>query len=218
MRIIWSNAQNWCFIKAKKISKLNLKCIADCCSFDPFARNLLQAVASSSPIVFYPKAQDVPLIDPCFKADIDNEVLSTTEKPNVILTTVAKLELSNSIPNIVNLVHYLKQSTKVKQVFIWCSTKNIRDNKLIPFLQYMANIEVTLKNESELQILTKRNTGSVTRKVNINMLKSRKYEHFNKIWIIIDSYRRTNTRLDQIMRCQFVKSSKQQLKSKTHQL
>lgn len=100
-----------------------------------------------------------------FKADIDSDIHGTGEKTNVILAPISKLELDNSITDIVNLVHYLKLNTKVKQIFIWCSTKNIRNVKLIPFLQYMANTEVFFRNESELQVLTKRNTGTVTRKV-----------------------------------------------------
>ncbi|XP_031632919.1 uncharacterized protein LOC116346824 [Contarinia nasturtii] len=133
-------------------------------SYEPFAKDLIQSVAGSSPVVFYPKTNDTPVIGPNFKADIC-EILATAEKSNIVLPPIAKLQLTNSIADIVQLVHYLKQCSKVKQIFIWCSTKNIKDEKVIPFLQYMANIEVFLNNASELQILTKRNTGSITRKV-----------------------------------------------------
>lgn len=139
--------------------------ILDGNSYEPFAKDLLQTVARSSPIIFYPKATDIPIIASSFKTDIESDIVTSGEKPNVILAPVSKLELDNSITDIVNLVHYLKQSNRVKQIFIWCSAKNIRDEKLIPFLQYMANIEVSFRNESELQVLTKRNTGTVTRKV-----------------------------------------------------
>lgn len=100
--------------------------------------------------------------------------MAMTEKPNVILAPISKFELGNSIPQIIQLVHYFKQSPKIRQIFIWCSAKNIRDKKLIPFLLYLANIEVWLKNETDLQILTKRNTGSVTRKVSKSNLKEQK--------------------------------------------
>lgn len=130
---------------------------------------MLENVARSSPIVHYPTVDDIPVIKSNFKLDIENELLSTVEKSNVVLATVAKLELSNGVTEIVNLVHYFKQNRQIKQVFIWCSRKNIRDEKLIPFLQYLANIEVVLKNESEMHILTKRNTGTVTRKVSSYM-------------------------------------------------
>ncbi|XP_055316983.1 elongator complex protein 5 isoform X1 [Sitodiplosis mosellana] len=133
-------------------------------SYEPFAKDLLQTIARSSPVIFYPKAIDIPIIESNFKANIESDILTTGEKANVILAPVSKLQLNNSITEIVNLVQHLKHHVKVKQIFIWCSTKNIRDDKLIPFLQYMSNIEVFLRDESELQILTKRNTGTITRK------------------------------------------------------
>lgn len=137
-------------------------------SFEPFAKDLLSTVAHSAPIIYYPKATDIPHIQSRYRLDIENEIFTITEKPNVVIAPVSKLELCNSVPDIINLVHYLKQSPKIKQAFVWCSIKNIRDEKLIPFLQYLANIEVILKNESDLQILTKRSTGAVTRKVSSN--------------------------------------------------
>lgn len=142
---------------------------------------MLQSIARSAPIVCYPKASDIPLIEPNFKANIEQEIHATTEKPNVLLAPVSKLELANTVPDIVNLVHYLKQSAQVKQIFIWCSQKNIQDDKLIPFLRYMSNIVVSFKNETEASILTKRNTGSITRKVNIVVLDEMKRIFFSKI-------------------------------------
>lgn len=152
------------------MNKLNLKIlkIPDNNSYEPFAKDLMQNVARSSPIIFYPNATDIPHIESGYKSNIDNEILTMTEKPNVVLAPVSKLALSNSVPDIINLIHYLKQCPKIKQIFIWCSVKNIRDDKLIPFLQYLANIEVVMRTDSDLQILTKRNTGTVTRKVSGN--------------------------------------------------
>lgn len=125
----------------------------------------MQTIARSTPIIFYPKATHIPHIQSNYKTDIDNEISTTSEKPNVLLAPVSKLALCNSVPDIIKLVHYLKQSTKIRQIFMWCSTKNIQDDKIIPFLQYLADIEVVLKTDSHLQMLTKRNTGSVSRKV-----------------------------------------------------
>lgn len=128
----------------------------------------MQTIARSTPIIFYPKTTDIPHIQLNYKTDIDNEILAATEKPNVLLAPVSKLALCNSVPDIIKVVHYLKQSTKIRQIFMWCSTKTIQDDKIIPFLQYLADIEVVLRTESHLQILTKRNTGSISRKVSEN--------------------------------------------------
>ncbi|XP_055316984.1 elongator complex protein 5 isoform X2 [Sitodiplosis mosellana] len=110
-------------------------------SYEPFAKDLLQTIARSSPVIFYPKAIDIPIIESNFKANIESDILTTGEKANVILAPVSKLQLNNSITEIVNLVQHLKHHVK-----------------------YMSNIEVFLRDESELQILTKRNTGTITRK------------------------------------------------------
>lgn len=194
-------------------------------TYEPFAKELLETVArsSSSSWVHYPKTVDVPVIKSSFKLDIENELLSTVEKPNILIVPIAKLELSNSVTEIVNLVHYFKQNRQIKQVFIWCSRKNIRDEKLIPFLQYLANIEVVLKNESEMHILTKRNTGTVTRKVCVNA-KRKNYscffvEYINLMSMVFHVRRNINTQSKRIMKFQFEKSRKHQLKSQTqHQL
>lgn len=156
--------------------------ITDHNSYEPYANELLQSIARASPIVCYPKSGDIPLIESNFKATIEQEILATTDKPNVLLAPVSKLELGNTVPDIVNLVHYLKQNPKIKQIFIWCSWKNIRDDKIIPFLRYMSNIVVVLKNESEASILTKRNTGSVTRKVSIGIaLNSEQFHEIERL-------------------------------------
>lgn len=125
----------------------------------------MEYIAGSSPIISYPKTTDLPHIQSSYKNDIDNEILAMSEKPNVLLAPVSKLALCNSVRDIIHLVHDLKQNSKIRQIFMWCSIKNIRDDALIPFLQYLADIEVVFKTESHLQILTKRNTGSVSRKV-----------------------------------------------------
>lgn len=129
---------------------------------------MLQSIArSASPAIVYPKSIDIPIIESNFKSDIENQI-ATTEKTNVILEAVSRLGLSNCVRNIISVVQFLKQNSKIGQIFIWCSRKNIHDEKIIPFLQYLANVEVTLRDQSNLQIFTKRNTGSVTRKVNNN--------------------------------------------------
>lgn len=156
--------------KKKKTFQPNLKygiIYLDNNSYEPFSNDILQSIARSSPTVVYPKATDIPTIETSFKADIENQI-ATTEKPNVILASVSRLELGNSVHDVIRLVHFLKQNTKIGQIFIWCSRKNIQDDKIIPFLQYLASIEVIFKDESNLQIFTKRHTGSVTRKVSQN--------------------------------------------------
>lgn len=87
------------------------------------------------------------------------------KKSNVILANLSKLELNYSLRNVVHLIHKLKKSQNTKQIFGWAAAKHIRDGKLIPFVEYLADIVVTFHDDHTLNILTKRNTGSVFRKV-----------------------------------------------------
>lgn len=98
--------------------------------------------------------------------DIDREI--TTEKSNVILDVISKLECGLSVAEIIKLIRNIKRSSKTKQLFVWCSVKNVVDKKLIPFLTYMADVIVTFKNQHHLSVLIKRNTGSVSKKVLFN--------------------------------------------------
>lgn len=89
------------------------------------------------------------------------------QKSNVILANVTKLEMNYSVRDIVQLIDKLKKSQNVQQCFGWIAAKHIRDGKIIPFLEYMADIVVTIQNEHTLNVLTKRSTGAVFKKVDL---------------------------------------------------
>lgn len=93
------------------------------------------------------------------------ELLDLPERSNVLLATASQLSLEYTIPDIIKLIHSLRQSTKCRQLHMWASVKNISDPKLIPFLEHMADVVVLLKDPKHLSVLTKKITGSVSRKV-----------------------------------------------------
>lgn len=119
---------------------------------------------NGSPIYHCPKL-DLSLSDANPSIDINKEANAVPHKSNVILANVSRLEMNYSIRDIVQLIDKLKKSQNVKQCFGWIAAKHIRDGKVIPFLDYMADIVVTIQDEQTLNILTKRNTGSVFKKV-----------------------------------------------------
>lgn len=88
-------------------------------------------------------------------------------KSHVILSPISKLLLKHSECNIFNLIHMLKLNDNVDQIFCWITTKNIKNNFLIPFLDHMSEITVTIKT-NHLSILTKRKYGNV---------KLKKFQH-----------------------------------------
>lgn len=112
-----------------------------------------------------PKVKNSSLAEIKFQLDIEKELSEIKEKSNILLPRVEQLALDYSIQDTVKLVHKLRHSKNTRQIFAWATTKNIFDPKIIPFLEHLADIVVTLKNDKHLMLLIKRSGGSVSRKV-----------------------------------------------------
>lgn len=97
--------------------------------------------------------------------DVQKELQKLLEKSNVLLLPLSQLSQEYAIQDIVQLIHNTKKSSNAKQIFLWASTKNILDRKLVPFMEYLADIVVNFKNDKYLTVLTKKISGSVSRKV-----------------------------------------------------
>lgn len=155
-------------------------------SYEPIAQKLLNRILNGDKQIYHcPKKINLPLNETNQSINVDLEVNAVPNKSNVILENILKLELNYSIRDIVQLIHKLKLNSNVKQIFGWATAKPIQDEKLIPFLAYLADIVVTIQNENTLNILTKRTTGSVFRKVRIKFysyfLHKKKTVYFIKI-------------------------------------
>lgn len=83
------------------------------------------------------------------------------QKISVILEPISKLELEKNETEIVETIQKLKYNKNVTQIFGWATTKNIRSRLLIPFLEHMSDLVVTIKSEKLLTVLTKRKFGSI---------------------------------------------------------
>lgn len=86
----------------------------------------------------------------------------------VILEPFSKIELNSDSATIYATVQQLKMNENVSQIFCWATSKNISDRLLIPFLEHISNVVVTIKSPKHLTILTKRNFGTV---------KFKEYQH-----------------------------------------
>jgi hypothetical protein len=91
---------------------------------------------------------------------------------SVILKPISKLELDNNENLIAKIIQKLKTNQNVTQIFGWASRKNINSRLLIPFLEHMSEIVITIKSDKILTILTKRKFGSAK-------LKDYQHELFN---------------------------------------
>lgn len=82
-------------------------------------------------------------------------------KTSVILLPISKLELTKCEREIFTLIQTLKNSENVNQIFAWATTKNISSKVLIPFLDYMSDVTVSIKSSQHLSILNKKKSGNV---------------------------------------------------------
>lgn len=90
----------------------------------------------------------------------DNEVCEINEKSSVSLSPFSKLSLKYADDEIFRMIQSLKRNDNVNQIFGWATSKNISSSILIPFLDHMSDVTVTIKS-SYLTILTKKKFGNV---------------------------------------------------------
>ena len=93
-----------------------------------------------------------------------SNVMDLSDSANIILP-IAELSESYKLSSIFHLVNNYKKNPKIKQIFLWASVKNISNDILIPYLDHMANVIVTIKDRNNLSVLIKKPGGSVTKKV-----------------------------------------------------
>lgn len=88
-----------------------------------------------------------------------------TDKSVVILPPASRLFQQFFASDIFKMIQKLKNAPSVKQVFLWLSIPNFLEHDHLPeFVEHMADIVVRLQSKSELELLTRKSTGSVTKK------------------------------------------------------
>lgn len=83
------------------------------------------------------------------------------EKSSVLMSPLSKLSLTYRDEEIFRLIQSLKRNENVNQLFCWATSKNINSSILIPFLDHMSDVTVTIKSSSHLTVLTKKKFGNV---------------------------------------------------------
>ena len=99
-----------------------------------------------------------------FKENFEIEIPSKTA---IVLPPISKF-LNHNLASVAAIIQTLKLNKNVTQVFAWATTKNITNPLMIPFLEHMSSVVVTIKSNRFLSILTKRKFGSV---------KLKEYQH-----------------------------------------
>lgn len=97
--------------------------------------------------------------------EIQQELDRLEVKCNIVLPPLSWLIQQNKLSAVIRSIQRIKTSPKTKQLFVWATVKNIGDGKVVPFVEHLADIVVNIRDKKTLTILTKRSSGSVTKKV-----------------------------------------------------
>lgn len=88
-----------------------------------------------------------------------------SDKSIVILPAAARLFQQYIASDIFKTIQKLKTAQNVKQVLLWLTMDNFPEHDYLPgFVEHMADIVVKLQSKSELELLIRKATGSVTKK------------------------------------------------------
>jgi hypothetical protein len=100
-----------------------------------------------------------------------NEFDEILEKSCIILGSLSDFELNYTehvYENIFRKVQELKSSDNVLQIFGWINSKNVQNKILVPFLEHMSNLTVTIDDSEHMTIVSKNKSG---------IIKSKEYVH-----------------------------------------
>lgn len=83
----------------------------------------------------------------------------------ILYLPLAELCQTYKIDEIFKLIHRHKADTTLKQMFGWISAKTVQSDFHVPYFEYLANVVVTIKDSVNLSIVSRKTTGSVTKKL-----------------------------------------------------
>ncbi|KAG5670976.1 hypothetical protein PVAND_001204 [Polypedilum vanderplanki] len=93
--------------------------------------------------------------------EINDGSVTVLKQTNVILEAISRLELEYNEKDIFTNIQKLKLNENVSQIFAWISSNNVHSKILIPFLEHMSELIVTIKSNNQLSILSKSKSGNV---------------------------------------------------------
>lgn len=98
----------------------------------------------------------------------------------VILIRVAEFIQCSSLPVLLQLVQRLKQNANVRQLFLWinpsCVLSATDSHVIVPYLEHMSGAVITLRDATNLQVLTKKAGGAVGQKYYTYTVSSSRFE------------------------------------------
>lgn len=88
-----------------------------------------------------------------------------SQPDKVLYLPLAELCQTYKICDIFKLIHHHKTKQTIKQLLGWVSVKNVESEFHVPYLEYLANVVITIKDSVNLSIVSRKATGSVTKKL-----------------------------------------------------
>lgn len=92
--------------------------------------------------------------------ELFDEHMNIATKQAVVLPPLSKLEVNHNESFIVDIIQSLKVNKSVSQIFLWATVKNVQHRLLIPFVEHISDVIITIKSSDVLSILTRRKFGS----------------------------------------------------------
>lgn len=141
----------------------SIKFLTDHTNLEPVSEKLIQSWLTSSPLVNIVSLQPT---EPLSSQPISIPKIFLEQQPDKTLyLPLAELCQTYGISEIFKLIHHHKTKQTVKQLFGWASVKNIEMEFPIPYFEYLANVVVTIKDSVNLSIISRKASGSVTKKL-----------------------------------------------------
>lgn len=138
--------------------------LPDHTNLEPVSQKLIQSwLTSSSQLVNIVSLQ--PIV-PMSSQPISLPSTFVHAQPDKTLyLPLAELCQTYKISEIFKLIHHHKSKQTIKQMFGWVSVQNVQSEFHVPYLEYLANVVVTIKDSVNLSVVSRKSTGSVTKKL-----------------------------------------------------
>lgn len=154
--------RQWTIIH-KSIVALQCQSVLDHTNLEAISEKLLQSSLPSSQIVNIVSLQ--PTV-PLTSHPISIPTAFSQPRPDTTLyLPLAELCQTYKIGNIFKLIHLHKSQQTAKQIIGWASVKNVECDFHVPYLEHLANVVVTIKDSVNLSIVSRKLTGTVTKKL-----------------------------------------------------
>ncbi|KAG4077539.1 hypothetical protein HA402_002966 [Bradysia odoriphaga] len=132
-------------------------------NLEAISEKLLKSSLKSSQIVNIVSLQPIVSLS---SQPISIPTAFTQSRPeSTLYLPLAELCQTYKICDIFKLIHRHKSQQTAKQIIGWVSVKNVESDFHVPYFEYLANVVVTIKDSVNLSIVSRKSTGSVTKKL-----------------------------------------------------